>query len=51
MRFEIKGWMWFGRVARALVVLAFYSAVVVAAALLLSAVLYIYLQALGLIEK
>jgi hypothetical protein len=43
--------MWWGRIVRTLVTLAFYVLVVVAAAFLLSAVLYVYLQAIGLIEK
>lgn len=51
MRYAIRGWMWWGRVVRTLVKLAFYCVVVVAAAILLSAVLYVYLQAIGLIEK
>jgi hypothetical protein len=43
--------MWWGRMARSVVKLLFFCMVVVGAAFILSAVLYLFLQGVGLIEK
>lgn len=51
MRYAIKGWMWWGRLARSVVKLLFFGMVIVGAAFILSAVLYLFLQSIGLIEK